>query len=270
MAVVYAHVGQFLFINFDDPNYVIGNPHVTTGLTLDNVKWALTRPVDSNWLPLTLLSHMAVCDWFGTQPGTHHWVNVVLHALSAVMLFVAFKRATRALWPSAFVAFIFALHPLHVESVAWIAERKDVLSTFFWFLALYAYVRYAEQPTLRRYAWVIALFSLGLMAKPMLVTFPFTLLLFDVWPLRRAQFPRTLVEKVPFFTLSIASAVVTWLVQRSGGAMQDLPLGERVRNALVSYVAYVGQTLWPSKLAVFYPYRETIGMGRLPAHSRLC
>ena len=163
---------------------------------------------------------MAVCQFFGLDPAAHHWVNVLLHALSVMLLFAALRRATRTLWPSAFVAFVFALHPLHVESVAWVAERKDVLSTFFWFAALYAYVRYAELPCVRRYLPVLALLALGLMSKPMLVTFPFTLLLLDVWPFRRAQFPRTLWEKVPFFALSLASSVQTYVIQTSAGASE--------------------------------------------------
>jgi Tfp pilus assembly protein PilF len=255
---VYAQVGHFDFVNYDDTWYVTENVHVQAGLTPENIKWALTSVVDANWAPLTILSHMAVCTFFGLQSGMHHWVNVVLHALAAILLFASLRRATRALWPSAFVAFIFALHPLHVESVAWVSERKDVLSTFFWFLALYAYVRYTEQPGPRRYALVIVPFCLGLMAKAMLVTFPFTLLLLDVWPFRRAQFPRTLWEKAPLFAISLVSSIVTYLVQRSGGAVQPSPLGDRVRNALISYVSYIGQTFWPAGLAVFYPYRTAL------------
>jgi hypothetical protein len=258
--VVYAHVGQYFFITYDDPSYVTENSHVRAGLTLENIKWAFSTVVDANGVPLTLISHMPVCDLFGMQGGMHHWVNVLLHALSAVLLFAALKRATGALWPSAFVAFVFALHPLHVESVAWVSERKDVLSTFLWFLALYAYIRYADRPNPRDYSLVMALFCLGLMAKPMLVTFPFTLLLLDVWPLRRAQWPRTILEKLPLFALSVASAIVTYFVQRSGGAVQALPLAERLSNAFISYVIYIGQMFWPTDLAIFYPYRESPGM----------
>ena len=204
--------------------------------------------------PLTNLSNMLMCQLFALDSGMHHLGNIVLHALAALLLFAALNRATRALWPSAFVAFVFAMHPLHVESVAWISERKDVLSAFFWFLALYAYVRYAERPTLRLYLMTAAAFALGLMAKPMLVTFPFTLLLLDVWPLRRSRFPRTLWEKLPLFALSIASSIVTFFVQRAGGAIRTFPLSLRLENALISYAAYLGQTFWPSHLAVFYPY----------------
>jgi len=257
---VYSQVGRFDFVTVDDPLYVTDNVHVLAGLTPENIRWALTTVVDANWAPLTLLSHMAVCDLFGIESGAHHWVNVVLHALAAVLLFAWLRRATRALWPSAFVASIFALHPLHVESVAWISERKDVLSTFFWFLALYAYVRYTERPGPRRYLLMVAPFCLGLMAKPMLVTFPFTLLLLDVWPLRRARFPTTLWEKVPLFALSLLSSAVTYFAQRSGGAVQHASLGENLRNALISYASYIGQMFWPAGLAVFYPYRTSLAM----------
>ena len=258
---VYAQVGGFDFVSFDDIWYVTENPHVLAGLTPDNISWALTSTVDANWIPVTMLSHMAACSLFGQQSGMHHWVNVVFHALASILLFASLNRATRAVWPSAFVAFVFALHPLHVESVAWIAERKDVLSAFFWFLALYAYVRYTELPGLRRYFLILAPFCLGLMAKPMLVTFPFTLLLLDVWPLRRTQFPKTLWEKVPLFALSLISSVVTYSVQRSTGAVQiSRGQGDSIPNALLSYVSYIGQTFWPTRLAVFYPYRESLAL----------
>ena len=180
---VYAQVGRFDFINFDDDALVYHDPLVLSGLAAANIKLAFTAVVVANWMPVTLLSHMLDVQLFGLQSGMHHLVNVFFHALSSVLLFVTLRRATRARAASAFVAFVFALHPLHVESVAWIAERKDVLSTFFWFLALYAYVRYTERPDWRRYLLVVAPFCLGLMSKPMLVTFPFTLLLFDFWPL---------------------------------------------------------------------------------------
>ena len=207
-----------------------------------------------------MLSHMLACDFFGLQSGMHHWVNVVFHALSAVLLFAWLRRATKALWPSAFVALIFALHPLHVESVAWASERKDVLSTFFWFLATYAYIRYTEQPGARRYALVIAPLCLGLMAKPMLVTFPFTLLLLDVWPLRRTGFPKTLIEKIPLFVLSILFSAVAYLVQRTGGAVQNTSFFDNARNALISYVTYIGQMFWPTGLTIMYPARESLAM----------
>jgi Flp pilus assembly protein TadD len=256
---VYAQVIHFDFVNYDDAEDVYENVHVMAGVTPATIKWAFTAVVSANWMPLTLLSHMLDCQLFGMASGMHHLVNVVLHALSAVLLFVLLQRATRARWPSAFVAFVFALHPLHVGSVAWIAERKDVLSTFFWFLALYFYVRYTERPGLGRYLLVAATFCLGLMSKPMLVTFPFTLLLFDIWPLGRMQWPKMLWEKIPLFALSAAAATVTFWVQgKVREAAVSLPLSSRIENALISYVTYIGQMFWPTGLAVFYPYRLPI------------
>jgi protein O-mannosyl-transferase len=256
---VYSQVGHFAFVSFDDVWYVTENAHVQAGLTPENLKWALTSTVDANWIPLTMLSHMAVCNFFGLESGAHHWINVVFHALAAVLLFAALNRATRARAPSAFVAFVFALHPLHVESVAWVSERKDVLSTFFWFLALYAYVRYAEKPSLRRYLLVVAPFCLGLMSKPMLVTFPFTLLLFDLWPLGRTkQWPKILWEKLPLIVLAAGASTVTYLVQGPARAVVSIPPMTRIENALISCVTYIMQTFWPTRLAVFYPYPKSI------------
>jgi tetratricopeptide (TPR) repeat protein len=255
---VYSEVGHFLFITFDDPFYVTENAHVRAGLSAESIKWALTAIVDGNWMPVTMLSHIATTGVFGLRSGMHHWVNVLLHALASVLLFAFLKRATRTLWPSAFVAFVFALHPLHVESVAWIAERKDVLSTLLFFLTLYAYVLYAERPVLRRYLWVAGLFSLGLMAKPMLVTLPFALLLLDVWPLRRAELPRMLTEKIPLFILSLISSAITYSVQQSAGAVQRTSLADNVKNAFISYVSYIGQMFWPSGLTLMVPPRQAI------------
>ena len=251
---VYSQVAGFDFINYDDPVYVYQNAHVVSGLTLANVKWAFTSVVDGNWIPVTLLSHILDVQFFGMRSGMHHMVNVWLHALSAVLLFLTLRRATGARGLSAFVAFVFALHPLHVGSVAWVAERKDVLSTVFWFLALYAYIRYTERPGLGRYLVVAAPFCLGLMSKPMLVTFPFTLWLLDLWPLRRAQWPRTIVEKLPLIALSAGASLVTYLVQGSAGFLAAIPLSTRIENVFVSYVTYIGQMFWPTRLAVYYPY----------------
>ena len=256
--IAYAQVAGFDFVNYDDPQYVTSNPHVTSGLTLDNIQWAFTSIVDANWLPLTSLSHMIDCQFFGLSGGMHHLVNIAFHLAAALLLFAFLNGATSARWPSAFVAFVFALHPLHVESAAWIAERKDVLSTLFWFLALFEYLRYSARPALRSYLFMLAAFCLGLMSKPMLVTFPFTLLLLDVWPLRRTRFPKTLWEKVPLFALSLAVSLVTLFTQKSGGAMRTFALGLRLENALVTYAAYLAQTFFPRDLAVFYPYPESI------------
>jgi Flp pilus assembly protein TadD len=259
--VVYAQVSHFDFVNYDDPEDVYNNVHVVAGVTFAGIKWAFTSVVSSNWMPVTLLSHMLDCQLFGLASGMHHLVNVLFHALSAVLLFLLLQRATGARGPSAFVAFVFAVHPLHVGSVAWIAERKDVLSTFFWFLALYFYVRYTERPSPGRYLLVVVPFGLGLMAKPMLVTFPFTLLLFDIWPLRRVQWPKMLWEKLPLFALAAGAAAVTFMVQGPvRRAAMSLPFTTRIENALISYVVYIEQTVWPARLAVFYPYRVPISV----------
>ncbi|MBI4465355.1 MAG: tetratricopeptide repeat protein [Acidobacteria bacterium] len=274
--VVYAPVRHYDFVNFDDLYYVIENPHVTAGLTWSGVWWAFTTGAVSNWHPLTWLSHMLDVQLFGMNAGAHHLTNVLLHIANSILLFGLLHRMTGALGRSTFVAGLFAVHPIHVESVAWVAERKDVLSTLFWLLTLWAYVGYVQQPRWQRYLAVLALFALGLMAKPMLVTLPMTLLLLDFWPLRRvtvggdtaglgwatfwkqrAVTLRLVWEKVPLFFLTILSSVVTFVVQQRGGAIKELqaiPSKLRLENALVSYVAYIGKTLWPTRLAALYPY----------------
>jgi tetratricopeptide (TPR) repeat protein len=258
--VVYSQVRHFDFLAYDDPLYVWLNDQVKAGITLDDVRWALTANVAGNWTPLAILSHMLDCQLFGLTSGMHHLVNVLFHSLSTLLLFSVLRRATARIWPSAFVAFMFALHPLHVASVAWISERKDVLSAFFFFAALYAYLWYVESPGWRRYLAVAGLFSCGLMSKPMLVTFPFTLLLFDIWPLRRIRAPRQLWEKkllwekLPLLALSAAVSAVTYQAQGAAGAFRVMPLSLRIENALVSYVTYIGQMLWPRGLAIYYPH----------------
>ncbi|MBV9405513.1 MAG: glycosyltransferase family 39 protein, partial [Acidobacteriaceae bacterium] len=260
---VYAQVRQFEFVNYDDPDYVTGNVHVQQGLTASAVQWAFSSRDAANWFPVTRLSHLVDVQLFGMDSGMHHLVNVAIHAATALLLFLFLNRATRARWPSAFVAFVFALHPLHVESVAWIAERKDVLSAFFCFLSLWLYVRYTEQPDWRRYVLVAAAFALGLMAKPTIVTLPFLLLLLDFWPLRRGSLRvrALLKEKIPFFAMAAASSTVTYAAQQSSRAIKTFsvfPLELRIENALVSYVVYGVKTFWPVKLAVFYPYPRNI------------
>jgi tetratricopeptide (TPR) repeat protein len=251
---VYGQVATHVFINFDDPIYVTENPQVRTGLTWDGVAWAFTTFHDSNWFPLTWLSHMFDVQLFGLDSRWHHLINVLLHAFSTLVLFVVLRRVTGARWPSAFVALIFGIHPLHVESVAWIAERKDVLSALFWMLTMWAYAAYVERSTKPRYLLTLGVFGLGLMSKPMLVTLPLVLLLLDLWPLGRGL---RIIEKVPFFVASLASSIVAYVAHQRGGAVatfEVISLATRVENALVTYVVYIVKTLWPTHLAIFYPY----------------
>jgi tetratricopeptide (TPR) repeat protein len=259
--IVYAPVRQHEFLNFDDTQYVSENPAVAGGLTGPGVSWAFTTRHAGNWHPLTWLSHMLDVELWGLNAGPHHVTSVLLHLASTLLLFRLLHRMTGALLRSAFVAALFALHPLHVESVAWVAERKDVLSTLFFMLTLWGYVAYARRPRWSRYAAVLALFALGLMAKPMLVTLPFVLLLLDFWPLARAAplgaWRQLVLEKLPLLALAIASSAMTFLTQQQAGAVKALdvlPFGRRVANAVVAYVAYIGQMLWPVGLVPLYPY----------------
>jgi Flp pilus assembly protein TadD len=250
----YAPVLHFDFVSYDDPDYVTANPHVQAGLTWAGVAWAFRSSFAGNWFPLTWLSHMVDSMLFGMDSGWHHFTNVWIHALSTLLWFAVLKRLTGARWRSALVAFLFALHPLHVESVAWVAERKDVLSGLFWVLTLWSYTAYTARPGPVRYGLTLLLFCLGLMAKPMIVTLPLVLLLLDRWPLRRGM---RVLEKVPFFAASIAVSVVTVLVHKEVGATASfslIPAVVRFENSLVSYAAYILQMLWPVDLAVFYPY----------------
>jgi Flp pilus assembly protein TadD len=259
---VYAPVRRHAFINFDDPQYVSQNAHVTSGLTVDNVRWAFTAGYAGNWHPVTWISHMLDVHWFGLDPGAHHVMNVALHVTSTLLLLWVLWRMTGAAWPSVTVAALFALHPLHVESVAWIAERKDVLSGLFWMLTLAAYVSFVEDRRLWRYAIVVGCYALALMSKPMVVTLPFVLLLLDVWPLRRFN-RNAVLEKLPLIALSLAVSVITFMVQREAGAVKALdvlPVTYRVENAIVAYGRYVLMTVWPSGLAPIYPYRTSIPM----------
>jgi len=266
---VYGQVGQHDFVNYDDDEYVYENPHVRRGFTWENVGWAFTAMWSNNWHPLTWLSHMLDCELFGLKAGYHHLVNVFLHILNSILLYLVLKGTTGAVWRSSMVAALFALHPLHVESVAWVAERKDVLSTLFFMLTLWAYVRYVARPCWSRYGLVFGFLALGLMAKPMLVTVPFVLLLLDYWPLGRLRLDervgtktlRLVLEKVPLFVLVVASSVVTFVAQQRAGATSlahAVPFGTRAANGLVSYVAYLCKMVWPSGLAVFYPYRDLL------------
>ena len=269
---VFWPVHSFDYVNYDDPDYVSANPHVQGGITWQNVRWALTSGHASNWHPLTWVSHMLDWQLFGNHPGAQHVVSVAFHAFNTMLLFLVLRAMTGAHWRSAVVAALFALHPLRAESVAWLSERKDVLSTLFLLLTLWAYQRYVVlsgkpgERLGRVAAWYglgLGWFALGLMSKPMLVTVPFLLLLLDYWPLQRfglerqglSKVRRCLFEKLPFLVLAMVSSVITFLVQRHGGAVStSLPLSERVANALVSYVRYLLKTIWPVNLSVLYPH----------------
>ena len=253
---VYAQVASHTFISVDDGDYVHQNPHVTGGLTLDNVRWALTSGHAANWHPLTWMSLQADVSMFGAEAGPLHVVNVAWHVLNALLLFGLLRAMTGSLWRSAFVAALFGVHPAHVESVAWIAERKDVLSTAFWFGATWAYVQWARQPSVMRYVFVMLLLVMGLMSKPMLVTLPATLLLLDIWPLERSSVPwsRRIVEKLPLFALAAASSVVTIFVQQAAmSSLELVPFSIRVANAVLSYGRYLVTFVWPANLAFLYP-----------------
>ncbi len=263
------------FVAYDDDQYVTDNPHVSEGLTVQNIGWAFTTPHASNWHPLTWISHMLDCQLFGMNATWHHLHNLLLHLVNVLLLFELMRRMTGAIWRSAFVAAAFALHPMHVESVAWVSERKDVLSTLFWLLTTAAYLKYVKRPRISTYLPVIILLALGLMAKPMLVTLPLTLLLLDYWPLGRMQTRKSkldgkeklkqlplktlIAEKVPLLIVSLISCVITYVVQHKGGAMLltekgVAPLNIRIANAFVSYIAYIVKLFWPRNLAVLYPF----------------
>lgn len=286
VAGIYAQTARHPFVGMDDDDYIALNRHVASGLSWDNVAWALTQAHAANWHPLTWISHMVDAQLFGTalrDAGGHHLVSAGLHAINAVLLLFALRSLTGHLWPSAFVAALFAVHPLRVESVAWASERKDVLSGLFFMLALLAYGRYARKPSLQRMLPVLGAHLGGLLAKPTLMTLPFILLTLDIWPLRRwSAHPRSRVsskqaqpkpgtrnvpfmsliwEKTPLFAASLASGIITIAAQSTGGAMRGLdaiPFSYRASNALVSYPTYLWKTIWPSGLACFYPHPATL------------
>ena len=264
--LVYVQTFWHGYVFYDDDWYVYDNPHIKTGLTLQSLIWSFTTFYFANWHPLTWISYLLDYQLFGLSPGAGHAVSLLLHIGSVILLFFTFERVTRRLWPSAILAGVFALHPLHVESVAWIAERKDVLSTFFLMATLLLYVRYVEEPTWQRYALTSLFFALSLLAKPMAVTVPFVLLLMDFWPLQRipgsawrSTLKRLISEKAPFLAMSAVASVLTFYAQRSFGAVASLsqvPFTGRLANAVVSYVSYMGKAIWPSGLAVLYPPRH--------------
>jgi len=271
---VYWQIQDHEFLYFDDNQYVTENLNVKTGFTRESIIWAFTTSY-ADWHPMTWLSHMLDYQLYGLHPKGHLLTNLLIHTVNVLLLFTVLLRMTGALWQSGFVAALFALHPFNVESVAWVAERKNVLSTLFWFLTMWAYIRYAEKPTIKKYCLVALFLALGLMSKPMLVTLPFVLLLLDYWPLRRwktddqtrADLPKQpenqtslsflIWEKVPLLALVVGSSITTFIVQRIGGAVQStnvFPLQERVINAFVSYLSYLQKMVWPSGLSVFYAH----------------
>ena len=274
---VYGQIRKHDFIGYDDDKYVTENHYVRQGLSKESVIWAFRSTHASNWHPITWLSHMLDVELFGMNAGAHHLTNLLFHILNSLLLFIVFRKMTAHVWQSGIVALLFAIHPLHVESVAWVAERKDVLSTFLGLLAIWSYAGFVQRPAIARYLSVVGFFSLGLMAKPMVVTLPFVLLLLDYWPLNRIQVGqsneyngkpnhglpllRLIYEKIPLLVLAGISCVVTFLAQKKGEALGLLdvqPLMMRVANAVVSYLKYLQKMIWPHDLAILYPYPEVI------------
>jgi len=273
--LLYDPVARNGFVNYDDPDYITGNTHVQSGLSWDTIRWAFTSTEQANWHPLTWISHAVDYQLFHLKPAGHHYTNVLLHAIAAILLFLFLEAATGLAGRSLVVASLFVVHPLNVESVAWASERKNVLCTVFFMLGLWAYRRYALKPSIKRYFVVAVMFALGLMAKPMVITFPFVLLLLDYWPLERMSFSsagreqrsgdyarrsvgQLVTEKLPLFGLSAASAVITMIAQKGGGALrEEYSFSARLANALVAYVSYIGKTIWPSNLAPLYPFPRT-------------
>ncbi len=276
--LIYQNVLHFEFANIDDQVYVYNNSHVQSGITLPNIIWSLTTTSAGFWHPLTWLSHMLDVQLYGNWAGGHHLTSLLLHIINSILLFLIMNKMTGTIWRSGFIAALFALHPLHVESVVWVAERKDVLSAFFWMLTIYAYTYYAANSGLQRYLVVLAFFSLGLMAKPMLVTLPFVLLLLDFWPLQRVRLPlsingnlakadansrphvsikQIILEKIPLFILIIPACIIAFLAEKDFGALPTLksfPLDIRIYNAIISYIRYIGEMIFPISLSIYYPH----------------
>lgn len=276
---VYWQTKNFSYINYDDPEYVFANVQVQQGLTIENIKWAFTTTSFSNWHPLTWISHMIDVQLYGNSPGQHHLTNVLLHIINTLLLFYLFRKMTGNILPSALLAGLFALHPLHIQSVAWISERKDLLCAQFFFLSIFSYLKYLNKGTLSDYVLTLFLFSLGLMTKPMIVTLPLVLFLLDYWPLRRLGFSTThqtcclpaisippreisriILEKIPFLGLSFLSAAMTFHAQEAGGSvatLNQLSLLARMENAIVSYLLYIQKMVWPYHLSIIYPHPGT-------------
>lgn len=262
---IYGQVQNHEFLTYDDARYITENLHIQSGFTRESIVWAFTEPYAANWHPVTWLSHILDFELYGLDPSGHHLTSLFIHITNTLLLFGVLLKMTRALWRSAMVAALFALHPINVESVAWLAERKNVLSTFFWFLTVWVYASYAERPRIGVYLLVILFLALGLMAKPMLVTLPFVLILLDFWPLRRwgwedkrtQAIKKLILEKIPLFILVVGASITTYIVQQSGGAVQStklFSLYSRTSNALVSYLEYLEKMVWPQGLSVFYPH----------------
>jgi len=252
---LYNPVNRHPFVNYDDDRYVTENPHVRQGLTAETFKWALTSTEQANWHPLTWMSHALDVSLFRLNPAGHHFTSILLHAANAILLFLVLMWATKRMGPSLFVAALFAWHPINVESVAWVAERKNVLCTFFFFLTLWAYGWYVQKPGWKRYLAVVLLFAAGLASKPMVITLPFVLLLLDYWPLARSRsWSRLVVEKLLLLALSAGSALITMRAQQAGGALRTTVFSARLANALYAYATYLWKMVWPARLAPMYPH----------------
>lgn len=262
---LYNGVNRHPFVNYDDDRYVTENPHVRQGLTTETFKWALTSTEQANWHPLTWMSHALDVSLFRLNPAGHHFTSLFLHAINAILLFLLLLWSTKRIGPSLFVAALFALHPINVESVAWVAERKNVLCTFFFILTLWAYGLYVQRPGWKRYLAVALLFAAGLSSKPMVITLPFVLLLLDYWPLARERsWSRLALEKLPLLVLSVGSALITMNAQQAGGALRTTVFTARLANALYAYAMYLWKMVWPIRLAPMYPHPGgALGVGPL-------
>ena len=278
---IYYQTRNFEFVLLDDDVYVTANPHVTGGLSFASIKWAFTKSHGGFWIPLTWISYMIDCQLHGLNAGDYHMTNLIFHVLNTLLLFGVMRRMTGDIWRCGLVAALFAVHPVHVESVAWVAERKDLLFAFFWLLTMWSYQYYVKQPCIMRYLPILLLFSAGLMSKPMIVTLPFVLMLIDFWPLRRLQLKKSgpsdagspglpliylVLEKAPLLILSLCASVLTFILQQSHGALSSLktsPITDRVANGLVSYVKYLAKMIWPHDLAVMYPYPHSIPLWQI-------
>ncbi len=267
---IYAPVGGFEFVNWDDPSYITENAQVMKGLSRETFRWAITTAHSPYWHPVTWLTHLLDVRLFGLDAGWHHVTNALLHAINTLLIFGLFRTMTGDAWRSAFIAAVFGVHPLHVESVAWVTERKDVLSTLFWALTVWAYTAYVRAPEVRKYLAVVVLFCLAVMSKPMVVTLPAVLLLFDIWPLQRVSliafdrhaWTRAIVDKLPLLAITVGTSIVTVIIQRDVGAMAGLdalPLHVRIANAIMGYLSYIWMTVWPAGLAAFYPIQQYPG-----------